>query len=231
MATKLLSCGEVFMGAHLNISGDSLDLADFDMAWGKRFLEADLAGEEPPLEQMREALAESVAAHLGEHDPAAGPWGWKHPHAYLLLPFLDRAIPDLRFVHFVRDGRRMAFSPNQRQAQHYGDVVFGPEHERWEPYVLSIEFWSWANTRAADYGEQHMGERYLRVRFEDICDEPERLCRQLIDFARGDRSATDAQVREAAALISRPAPPKPSSKRLAEVQARASAGLTRFGYM
>jgi Sulfotransferase family len=230
VATKLLSCGSVYMGSHLNVSGDSLDLAQFDTSWGNRYLETQLAGGQAPREEMRLALSDSVAEHLSEWSEDGGPWGWKHPHSYLLLPFLDSVIPDLRFVHFVRDGRRMAFSTNQRQQQHYGPTVFGTDFERWEPHVRSIAFWNWANGWAADYGEEHMGARYLRVRFEDVCAEPQRTCRQLIDFARNDTQASDAEVLEAAALISSRANNKLDRKQAAKVRSVEVPGLTRFGY-
>ncbi len=221
------------MGSHLNPPGDSLDLAQFDLRWGKRYLEAEIADERAPFEAMRTALRARVAAHLGEGEGGAvsGPWGWKHPHSYLLLPWLDSVIPDLRFIHFVRDGRRMAFSSNQIQPRHYGEAVFGAESEHWAPHVLAMEFWSWANGRTADYGERQMGARYLRARFEDVCADPQRLCRELIDFARGDTHASDAQVSQAAQLVSRPPAPDLDPELLAEVQSLDASSLTRFGYL
>lgn len=230
VATHILSAGGVFMGAHLNLSGDSLEMADFAETWGKRYLQAEQAGTATPDEEMRAALRERTAAHLDGWAPDA-PWGWKDPPSYLLLPWLDSAIADLRFVHFVRDGRRMAFSHNQRQPSHYGEVAFSEQQlERWPGYVLALQFWSWANMRAADYGEEHMQGRYLRVRFEDVCAEPRRLCRQLIDFARADERASDAQIAAAARHIAAPKPPKLNRKRLAEVRALEVPGLARFGY-
>ncbi len=231
VATKVLLCGGVFMGAHLNVSGDSLDLAQFDASWGKRYLDAERSGARAPTDEMRAALPGAVAAHLDGREAASGPWGWKDPPSYLLLPWLDSVIANLRFVHFVRDGRRMAFSHNQRQPQHYGEVVFGAEREQWPPHVLALQFWSWANARAADYGEQHMHGRYLRVRFEDVCAEPQRLCRQIIDFARADGRASDAQVAAAAELIATPSPPKLDRKRLAQVHSLEVPSLARFGYV
>src|SRR3954466_5289378 len=38
--------------------------------------------------------------------------------------------------------------------------------------LRSIALWSDVNLRAADYGEDELGDRYLRLRFEDLCAEP-----------------------------------------------------------
>jgi Sulfotransferase family len=204
VVTEILSSAGVFMGSRLNRSGDALDLAKFDLRWGKPYLAAEQAGEIPPFEQMEADLQSSVRDHLRGYDPAAGPWGWKHPHAYLLLPWLDTVIPDLRFVHVIRDGRRMVRSHNQNQPQRYGEVTLDPDSMASSSKVRAVEFWSWANERAADYGEQRMDERYMRMRFEDICADPQTECARLIAFAYDGAQAPEADVAQAAQLVSDP---------------------------
>ncbi|HUB74343.1 MAG TPA: sulfotransferase [Solirubrobacteraceae bacterium] len=229
IVTEVLSTAGVFMGAHLNRAGDSLDLSDFDWRWAKPYLEAEHGGSAAPLEMMEQELQVSLRAHLGELDATAARWGWKHPHAYLLLPWLDSVIPHLRFIHVVRDGRRIARSRNQKQPLYYGPAVFGAQAELWGEQERALRFWSWANERAADYGEQHMAERYLRVRFEDVCERPREECAQLIAFTRGDAPSEELLGRAAAlvkpppALAGEPLPP--------EVEEAGRHGLTRFGYV
>ena len=99
--------------------------------------------------------------------PTGRPWGWKEPRSVYLLPFLAAELPGLRFLHVVRDGRDMAFSENQVQLRKHGDAVLGASDE---PEALrSIALWREVNLRAADFGERELGDRYLRIRFEDLC--------------------------------------------------------------
>ena len=39
-------------------------------------------------------------------------------------------MPKLRFVHWMRDGRDMAFSENQQQLRKHGETVLGPKQDR-----------------------------------------------------------------------------------------------------
>jgi hypothetical protein len=201
--TEVFKSAGIFMGSRLNRSGDALELVDFDWRWGKPYLASDLAGQPPPA-QMRDDLQVSLSKHLNGYDPRAGGWGWKHPHSYLLLPWLDSVIPGLRFVHLIRDGRHMARSRNQRQPLHYGDVVLGSEAQTWSRQERAIRFWCWANEHAADYGEQEMGGRYLRARFEDVCGDPHVECARLIAFAQDGDPPSAEVVSRAAELVSTP---------------------------
>ena len=108
------------------------------------------------------------------------PWGWKEPRSIYLLPFFHRHLPALRFLHVLRDGRDMALSTNQNQLRKHGaaaPIPPGlPEAER------SIALWSWVNLEAARYGEEHLGERYLRIRFEDLCEQPVDVATEVLSF-------------------------------------------------
>lgn len=230
--TEVLSTSGVFMGSRLNRAGDSLDLAEFDWRWGGPYLEAEQAKQTPPLERMESELQSSVRDHLNGYDPDSGPWGWKHPHAYLLLPWLDTVVPQLRFIHIVRDGRRMAFSRNQKQPLHYGEIALGAQAELLAEPVRAIKFWSWANERAADYGEMQMNGRYLRLRFEDICEDPQTACATMIAFAHDGRPAPAAVVAQAEALVSTPPPPAAQPQQAAEeIEQLGLHSLRRFGYL
>lgn len=185
-----------FMGANLNAFDDALDLARFDWDWGLSWLEHGASDE------MRAAFAQAVERHLSPAPPRAVAWGWKHPHSYLLLAFLDDRFPKLRFVHVVRDGRDMALSANQNQLRHYGELLLGDSLADAPAAIRSLAFWGDANLRAADYGEGQLGERYLRVRFEDVCTGPAAAARRLVAFAGG---ADDTASLAAAAEVHPPA--------------------------
>jgi hypothetical protein len=56
------------------------------------------------------------------------------------------------------------------QLHKHGDAVLAGGNTS-QP-LRSIALWSDVNLRAADHGERTMGDRYLRLRFEDLCEEP-----------------------------------------------------------
>ena len=98
------------------------------------------------------------------------------------MKYYDEAMPTFRFVHFLRDGRDMAFSENQNQLRKHGSVVLDADQENLDRPLQSIAVWATVNTWAADYGEQVLGDRYLQVRFEDLCSDPAGTARRVYDF-------------------------------------------------
>jgi len=226
-----------YMGSNLNPFDDALDLARFDWHWGVRYLRARATGKEQEMAVwMARDHDEAVFRHLAPlGDRRQAPWGWKHPHSYLMLPFLNERHRDLRFVHVVRDGRDMAFSSNQQQALHYGPVAPGERGASAAAgAVRSAAFWAWANGLAAEDGRRHLGERYLCVRFEDLCEEPRGTVARLLDFAC-DGAADDELIAQAVAEISPPA--SVGRWRRAEVNLATAVTdaarpvLRRFGYL
>jgi GT2 family glycosyltransferase len=208
--------GGMFVGSDLNRSLDALDFAAFSDRWVGRDL--------PP-----RAAAELRALVLRQHAEAArGRFGWKEPRSVHLLPFLAAELPGLRFLHVVRDGRDMAFSENQVQLRKHGAAVLGASDE---PEALrSISLWREVNLRAADFGERELGERYLRIRFEDVCAEPAAVTAQVLAFfgLEGDAERIAAEEVEAPRSLGRwRAEPVETVRALEE---RAGDALRRFGY-
>ena len=173
----------LFTGADLNVSEDSLPFGAYSDRWIDAYLPFRRAGTapDPDLEaRMRADLERTLAAHLDGWDGTA-PWGWKEPRSAFLLPFFAGVFPGLRFVHVVRDGRDMAFSTNQNQLRKHGAAWrIG---ERGSRQVRSIRLWSALNTATAAYGREVLGDRYLRLRFEDLCARPAATIAELLRFA------------------------------------------------
>lgn len=212
-----------FMGANLNASEDALDLVRFDWNWGLSWLEDGASNE------MRAAFAQAVERHIALAPSRATTWGRKHPHSYLLLAFLDEHFPRLRFVHVVRDGRDIALSTNQNQLYHYGKQLLADSLADAPPPIRSLGFWGEANLRAADYGEGQLGERYLRMRFEDVCSQPAAEARRVVAFAGG----ADASAPRAAAQVHAPADIGRGAHvaEPREIPVAARLALERFGYL
>jgi hypothetical protein len=178
-------------------------------------------------ERMRADLAEVLAGHLAASE--GGRWGWKEPRSILLLPFFARALPGMRFVHILRDGRDMAFSKNQNQPRRHGKAFLGSEEELDSPSD-SITLWTEVNLAAASFGESELGDRYLRIRFEDLCATPEPVIAELLGFLEltGDPAELASEVQ---------APPTIGRWRgedaavVAELERIARPALERFGYI
>lgn len=215
-----------YVGERLTPAHDALELANFDWRWARRHVRT---GDVPAA--MRADLDTAVARHLAPLAGSPRPWGWKHPHSILLVPLLVDVWPELRFVHVVRDGRDMAFSGNRNQLQRYGDLAGADPGAR--PAVRAMAYWAWANARAADHGRELLGERYLHVRLEDLCDAPRAVALALLRFAGAGAEAHEL-AREAAWLVRRPPTVGRWRRRPEAVVAaatRAGAGtLERFGY-
>jgi hypothetical protein len=108
-----------------------------------------------------------------------------------LVPLFDRHFANLRFLHVVRDGRDMALSSNQNQLRKHGSLA-GLPRPGLSPAAQSIALWAWANSEAARYGRESLGERYLRIRFEDLCREPKEVTASVLRFFELDGDPSEA---------------------------------------
>jgi len=206
----------MFVGSDLNRSLDALDFAAFFDRW---------VGREP----TPAAAAELRALIARQHADARGrPWGWKEPRSVYLLPLLAAELPGLRFLHVVRDGRDMALSENQMQLRKHGDAVLGASDE---PQALrSIALWREVNLQAADFGERELGDRYLRVRFEDLCAEPAATVAEVMRFFGLDGDAGEIAAAEVKAPASLGRWREADPQLRATLSERAADALERFGY-
>jgi GT2 family glycosyltransferase len=205
----------MFVGSDLNRSLDALDFAAFFDRWVGRDL--------TPV-----AAAELRALVTRQHDEAGGrPWGWKEPRSVYLLPFLAAQLPGLRFLHVVRDGRDMALSENQVQLRKHGEAVLGASDEA--EALRSIALWREINLRVADFGEQELGDRYLRIRFEDLCEQPAVVAARVLRFfgLEGDAQRAAKEV-QAPPTLGRWIDADPRLQ--AALSERAGDALRRFGY-
>lgn len=219
----------IFIGTHLNVSDDALDFGEYSDHWINRYLTQ--ANERKQLQQeMLSDLAATLARHRRALDDRAVPWGWKEPRSIFLLPFFAEHLPEMRFLHVLRDGRDIAYSANQNQLNKHGDAFVGPlVPEEPEP-LRAIRLWSALNVRTAEFGERELGLRYLALRFEDLCARPEETIARLLEFfsLSGDPTVLARHV----------APPsglgrwrQQDSRQVAELESAGVVALRKFGYV
>lgn len=220
---RMARAGGLYIGQNLNESEDQLDFAGFSDRWISRWV-VDPRGLG---DSMRADLEGVVARHL-EDRPEGSRWGWKEPRSAYLLPFFDSVWERFRFVHVVRDGRDMAFSKHQNQLHMHGAALLGDDVTI-EPRN-SIALWALVNEAAADFGETRMGSRYLRLRFEDLLDDPPPVIGRFAEFLGADSDP----IRGSVALERPPALGawrSRDSATIAGLERIAGATLARFGYV
>jgi hypothetical protein len=255
VVARILRRAGRYMGANVNDpQEDALDFEKFDYRWTPPYLASLRNGAPLDHAEMDAEFAEALEQFLRPRDDAAQAWGWKHSPSIHLLPFLNAHIPDLRFIHVIRDGRDIAVgtSGGRTHTCRLGRAVLDgdptpvtPETPMWRgraPAVdggpeatpfRQIRFWRAVNAAAAEYGESKMSGRYMRIRLEDLCSVPHAHVREILDFAgwTGDREPI---VENAVSEIATPhtigrwrtAPPDV----LREVLRLAGDCLGRFGY-
>lgn len=218
----------LFIGTNLNPAEDALEVAEYYDRWINPHL-SHVQGRGPDVEaEMRTELIALLGRHRAASD--GGAWGWKEPRSIFLVSFLARTLPGLRFVHLVRDGRDLAFSKNKNQPRKHADAFLGPESEDPTAPPRSIELWNAVNLSAADAAEAELGERYLRIRYEDLCAEPEPVIARLLDFLEleGDPARLAEEV-EPPPTLGRWRESDPAL--VERLQQIARPALERFGYL
>lgn len=170
LAVEMLRRAGVFMGHHLNESLDAMHFVPFleekipaILSETKRLDYALPAHVTPWLETLQSLALQ----HLGGQTPAR--WGWKNPRSIYILPLILEIYPEMRFIHIIRDGRRMALSSNQNQTNLYYPLLFGEDSLALP--LRALRLWARVNEEVAEWGTRELSERYTRVRYEDLLSE------------------------------------------------------------
>jgi hypothetical protein len=241
---RLLDTAGYFMGTNVNRPGDALDIAWFIRRWVDPYLaksgwvEAMWRDTDANHFRFPGRMAADFKATIADHREAIGRrrrrWGWKVPRTILVFPFVHEVFPGMRAIHLVRDGRDMAYSRNQNQVRRHGPQLLEPAQRELPKPIRSITFWARVNLAAARYGERNLGDRYLRLRYEEVCDDPRGTSARLLDFL-GSPTPLKAMQDFAAAEI------RPSSSigrwrdrdrvEIDDVERAGGQALREFGYL
>ncbi|MCC6378711.1 MAG: sulfotransferase [Burkholderiales bacterium] len=248
LLAALLAEGGVFMGAHRNESEDSLDVLELvEHLVGRHYPDyAPLWTDGSDARETARVALECFRRHLEGCGPRGGrPWCWKLCESGYALPLFARLFPGLRVIHLIRDGRDVAFCDHRgpdnafwrkvhfdtdRIAAWRGMRLDGPAYRR-RAHLYNAAHWSNAVRVARAYGAM-LGERYLEVRYEDLCRDFAATAARVLAFA----GATDA-----AGAIARVAPRVSAAsigkhrlepaRKVREAVAIAKRELLAFGYL
>jgi hypothetical protein len=243
---RVMMQGGIYMGAKRNVQEDALEFTDFEYNWTPPFLAAQRMGgqlEGKDRERMNADFATACSRHRTPMEDPAAPWGWKHSPSVHLLPFLSDLYQELRFIHVMRDVRDFAFRPG---GAHAHTVRLGPAVLDGDPTPASgwrgvytdiptplrkAQFWARVHADCADFAEERLGSRYLRVRLEDLCSKPEQLLRDMFDFAEVDTVDPDGIRAEIVTPASIGSWRTRDPAELAPLLEAAGPALERFGYV
>lgn len=228
--TRIARHAGMFMGGVVDDQEDSRPLSPLYGEYASEYLERWNDLEPARQAQMAEVLRACVGEHLDGLPAADHPWGVKNPRSMLMLPLWHASYPEMRFLHVIRSGLDMAYSPNENQIRRHGRTLLGPDSERPKP-ERAILWWAASNSLVADYGEAELRDRYLRVRLEDLCAQPKRTLRQLFEFidaGEGRPKRARREIETPSSLGRWRTQPDPEVDRLIVLGRGA---LERFGYL
>lgn len=99
-------------------------------------------------------------------------WGDKTPNYIQSMRQLNRALPEARFIHLIRDGRDAALSRRSRAVAEPAPI--GVLAKRWKRRILA----------ARRHGQRV--RHYMEARYEDLVTDPERTLRTVCEFCELD---------------------------------------------
>jgi hypothetical protein len=185
---EILARGGVFTGiGRLTKRRDSEDLRIISLLskWAPPFVNGTLGAAEA--RKMKRAFSRRLRLYFPVR---TRPWGFKNPRTMLLLPFFGDLFPRMKFVHVIRDGRDLSLG-NAFVGNPYVSAFAKPGETTLTDEEKMILFWGRSNLAAMEFGETQLGDRYLRMKWEDLCTNPLARTRELLSFAGCSLDHTD----------------------------------------
>ena len=153
----------------------------------------------PPAEQVewQESTRECIEEYARARIRGPGPFGWKMGLTLFMMPMVLDAFPSARAVHLIRDGRdvmlsrldaRMDFRSPLNRLVVLGDANASTwrgaalDRQTVAKYRNELEMQHWVTAVTFGLRGRAYGDRYLEVRYEDICAEPIPQCARIFEF-------------------------------------------------
>ena len=154
-------------------------------------------------------------------------WGWKEPNTHIFLPFLLRALPNMKYIHVIRSGLDMAFSSNQNQLGLWGKALLGKDVDS-ASAEDSFRYWCAAHNRLLSL-LPYAKERMFLLRFESLVTQPNLVLKELARFLSIDINEKTLQLWHSALRV-----PATLNRHTAEapleIEQDQSQLLAQFGY-
>ncbi len=126
-------------------------------------------------------------------------WGWKEPNSHIVMERFQKKIPDMKYIHVVRNGLDMAYSDNQNQLKLWGRHFLGDNHQISPRF--SLKYWHIVHRRVLEICEP-MGSRFLFLNYDELCLSPSKSIKKLMNFLGVENS--EVTVEELTGLVKVP---------------------------
>ncbi len=136
--------------------------------------------------QRAESLCDAL--FLEDNDKA---WAWKEPNTHVFVDQMASCIHDLRYVHVIRNGLDMAFSPNKNQLRYWSGPLFRMYDFNAKNPSIALRYWRLVNERVARIKEQGVLP-VLEVGFETLCARPVEQILSIAEFCNRPVSRSEA---------------------------------------
>lgn len=202
IVAELLKRIGFFMGSKTNSANDNLEFANLFFNYNEGTFRNIISNKNltfQKLSEFEQLIFNSDQLKLSNYIG----WGWKNPPSHIYLDFLSQYFKNLKYIFVIRNGLDMAYSKNQNQLINWGSFfnVSMPKSPNLQPKA-SLEYWRKANQRAINLGNTLLGERFFVIKYEDLCENPQREISRLINFV--DMSLENINIDELCSLIIKP---------------------------
>ncbi len=191
LLSLLLQEHGVFLGNRLNGSEDSIEWirVQYESAVNK------LTDGAPARGRCHESLlgcAENILA--GGQWKEGQLWGWKLPETMLLLPEVVQAFPNARIVHLVRHPVDTCLRSTHVTSRTENPVGAATLHAAYswlgwrrdpgddDDCIRNSASWVYQVQGAIQFGRELGSDRYLEIRFEDLCDDAQTVSDAIARF-------------------------------------------------
>lgn len=127
-------------------------------------------------------------------------WGWKEPNTHICIDRLAKYLPNMKYIHVARSGLDMAFSGNLFQLEFWGKDLTGEQGDGDIPSD-ALRYWCASHKRVFNIAET-LGPRFMFLKFEDLCSNPEEVIPQLLEFV--DIQGDDVLISQLLKLVNPP---------------------------
>lgn len=177
----------IFLGNDLNVSGDSMEIA-------QSFYKALLNKHLSRAEWQRKSVVPDLLASAGTFADQDR-WGFKLPESMLLVPELDQAFPNARYIHLIRDPLDTCLRRTHMTARFDNPIGRAAIREAYRylgiDLVRSLEDFPALHMAyttihqvesVLDYASASLDGRYCEVRFEDLLADPQSCLATVADW-------------------------------------------------